>query len=106
MADFPNLNDATDGAARDDERDTLAQAADAASDAADDAAYGGNFLDHERFALERFRCPSCGLPLELIEVRRPVEERMKDPDGIALIAACRHCEIGFTREDWHRRRAA
>ncbi|MBA2246659.1 MAG: hypothetical protein H0W23_00905 [Chloroflexia bacterium] len=104
MTDFSNRNDATD---HDDERDVLARAAD---DAADDAAFGGNFLDHERFALERFRCPSCGLPLELIEVRRPVEERIKDPDGIALIAACRHCEIGFTREDWqsrsHRRRTA
>ena len=108
MADFSNRNDA---AYDDDERDTLPRAADGARDsAADDAAYGGNFLDHERFALERFRCPSCGLPLELIEVRRPVEERMKDPDGVALIAACRHCEIGFTRDDWrsrsHRRGAA
>ncbi len=97
MADGPDRNDARYD---DDERDTLARAA---NDAADDATYGGNFLDHERFALERFRCPSCGLPLELIEVRRPVEERMKDPDGIALIAACRHCEIGFTRDDWRSR---
>lgn len=91
MADFAHRND-------DDERDGLA-------DAAYDAACRESFLDHERFALERFRCPSCGLPLELIEVRRPVEERMKDPDGIALIAACRRCEIGFTKDDWHRRHA-
>ena len=91
MADFAHRND-------DDERDSLA-------DAAYDAACQESFLDHERFALERFRCPSCGLPLELIEVRRPVEERMKDPDGIALIAACRRCEIGFTKDDWHRRHA-
>lgn len=105
MANFSNRND---GAYDDYEPDTVPRAADgargsAADDAADDAAYGGNFLDHERFALERFRCPSCGLPLELIEVRRPVEERMKDPDWIALIAACRHCEIGFTRDDWRSR---
>lgn len=92
MADFANRND-------DDERETLAGAA-------DDAAYGESFLDHEQLALERFRCPSCGLPLELIEVRRPAEERLKDPDGIALIAACRRCEIGFTKEDWHRRQVA
>lgn len=68
------------------------------------------FIDHERLALERFRCPSCGLPLELIEMRQPREtaaqERMRDPDAITLIAACRGCEIGFTKEDWHRRRAA
>lgn len=64
------------------------------------------FIDHERLALERFRCPSCGLPLELIEMRRPIEEQTKDPDAITLIAACRGCEIGFTKEDWQRRRAA
>ncbi|HEV2066423.1 MAG TPA: hypothetical protein VGR08_06280 [Thermomicrobiales bacterium] len=64
------------------------------------------FIDHERLALERFRCPSCGLPLELIEMRRPIEEQVKDPDAITLIAACRSCEIGFTKEDWHRRRVA
>lgn len=84
MADYPNRNE-------DDDRDTLA---------------GEGFLDHERFALERFRCPSCGVPLELIELRRPVEERTRDPDAITLIAACRRCEIGFTREDWHRRQVA
>ncbi len=65
-----------------------------------------HFIDHERLALERFRCPSCGLPLELIEMRRPNEEKARDPDAITLIAACRSCEIGFTKEDWQRRRVA
>lgn len=65
-----------------------------------------HFIDHERLALERFRCPSCGLPLELVELKRTSEERARDPDGVALMAACRHCEIGFTREDWQRRLVA
>lgn len=69
-----------------------------------------HFIDHERLTLERFRCPSCGLPLELIEMRPPigtaVQEPAKDPDAITLIAACRRCEIGFTKEDWQRRRVA
>jgi uncharacterized protein with PIN domain len=64
------------------------------------------FIDHERLALERFRCPSCGLPLELVEMRRPIEEKVKDPDAVTLIAVCRRCEIGFTKEDWQRHRAA
>jgi hypothetical protein len=46
------------------------------------------------------------LPLELIEMRLAPDERMRDPDHIELIAACRRCEIGFSREEWARRRAA
>jgi uncharacterized paraquat-inducible protein A len=72
----------------------------------DDETMHERFIDHERLALERFRCPSCGVLLELIEMRRPAEEQARDPDAILLIAACRRCEIGFTKEDWHRRRVA
>jgi hypothetical protein len=65
-----------------------------------------DFLDHERLALDRFRCPQCGLPLELIELRLPAEERLRDPDRIELIAACRRCEIGMSKEEYARRRVA
>ena len=65
-----------------------------------------DFLDHERLTLDRFRCPQCGLPLELIELRLPSEERLRDPDRIELIAACRRCEIGLSKEEWARRRVA
>ena len=57
-----------------------------------------DFLDHERLTLDRFRCPQCGKPLELIELRRPAEERLRDPDHIELIAACRRCEIGSGKD--------
>jgi hypothetical protein len=65
-----------------------------------------DFLDHERLALDRFRCPQCGMPLELIELRLPAEERLRDPDRIELIAACRRCEIGMSKEEYARRRVA
>jgi hypothetical protein len=65
-----------------------------------------DFLDHERLTLERFRCPQCGLPLELIELRLPSEERLRDPDRIEWIAACRRCEIGMSKDEWARRRVA
>ena len=65
-----------------------------------------DFLDHERLALDRFRCPQCGMPLELVELRRSSEERLRDPDHIELIAACRRCEIGLTKDEWARRRVA
>jgi hypothetical protein len=65
-----------------------------------------DFLDHERLTLDRFRCPQCGKPLELIELRRTSEERLRDPDHIELIAACRRCEIGLTKDEWARRRVA
>ena len=65
-----------------------------------------DFLDHERLALDRFRCPQCGMPLELIELRLPTEERLRDPDRIELIAACRRCEIGMSKEEYARRRVA
>jgi predicted RNA-binding protein with PUA domain len=63
-----------------------------------------DFLDHERLALDRFRCPQCGMPLELIELRLPAEERLRDPDRIELIAACRRCEIGMSKEEYARHR--
>jgi uncharacterized protein with PIN domain len=65
-----------------------------------------DFLDHERLTLERFRCPECGRPLELIELRATREERIRNPDHIEWIAACRRCEIGLSREEWQRRRVA
>jgi len=65
-----------------------------------------DFLDHERLTLDRFRCPQCGMPLELIELRQSNEKRLRDPDYIELIAACRRCEIGFSKDEWARRRAA
>jgi hypothetical protein len=42
----------------------------------------------------------------LIELRLPSEERLRDPDRIELIAACRRCEIGLSKEEWARRRVA
>jgi hypothetical protein len=65
-----------------------------------------DFIDHERLTLDRFRCPECGMPLELIELRLSSDERRRDPDHIELIAACRRCEIGLSKEQWARRRAA
>ena len=65
-----------------------------------------DFLDHERMTLDRFRCPQCGMPLELIELRQTQEERKRDPDHVELIAACRRCEIGISKEEWSRRRVA
>ncbi len=70
------------------------------------AAEYDDFLDHERLTLDRFRCPQCGMPLELVELVRPREERKRDPDNIELIAACRRCEIGMSQAEWARRRAA
>lgn len=70
-----------------------------------DAEYD-DFLDHERLTLDRFRCPQCGMPLELVELIRPREERKRDPDRIELIAACRRCDIGMSKEEWARHRAA
>jgi len=46
------------------------------------------------------------MPLELIELRQSSDERRRDPDRIELVAACRRCEIGFSKEEWARRRAA
>ena len=65
-----------------------------------------DFLDHERLTLDRFRCPQCGMPLELVELIQSREDRKRDPDHIELIAACRRCEIGMSKEEWSRRRAA
>ncbi len=66
----------------------------------------GDFLDHERLTWDRFRCPECGRTLELIELRKPVEERRRNPDAIEWIAACRHCEIALSKDEWSRRRVA
>ncbi len=57
----------------------------------------GKFLDRERFVIERFRCPSCGHPLELFENRRP---HGRDPQAGTLIAACRGCEIHLPKPVW------
>jgi uncharacterized protein with PIN domain len=65
-----------------------------------------DFLDHERLTLDRFRCPECGKPLELLELRATREERKRDPDHIEWIAACRPCELALTRDEWNRRRVA
>ena len=65
-----------------------------------------DFLDHERATLDRFRCPQCGMPLELIEVETVRSEPRRDPDAIEWIAACRRCEIGLSQAEWARRRIA
>lgn len=65
-----------------------------------------DFLDHERMTLDRFRCPQCGMPLELVEVRQDVDARRRNPDAIEWVAACRRCEIGMTKDEWARRRVA
>ena len=65
-----------------------------------------DFLDHERLTLDRFRCPECGKPLELVEIRATREERIRNPDHIELVAVCRRCEVGYSKADWERRRVA
>jgi transcription initiation factor IIE alpha subunit len=65
-----------------------------------------DFIDHERRTLDRFRCPQCGMPLELVELRRAREEQRRNPEAIEFLACCRRCEIGLTRDEWARRRAA
>lgn len=56
--------------------------------------------DHERLAIERFRCPSCDSPMVLLE-RMPVSDAgMIDADSCDLIAACRQCVVSYSREEW------
>ena len=63
----------------------------------------GGMIDHESLTLDRFRCPQCGMLWELIELR-PYQGAPRDPEHIELIAACRRCEIGLTKDEWARRR--
>ena len=57
--------------------------------------------DHERLAIERFRCPSCDSPMVLLE-RIPLQDAgVMDADSCELIAACRQCMVSYSREEWH-----
>ncbi|MGC4107240.1 MAG: hypothetical protein QM753_13030 [Thermomicrobiales bacterium] len=62
----------------------------------------GHLNDHERRALERFRCPVCDAPLDLIEFI-PGHENALVPseESCELVAACRLCDVTFTQDDWH-----
>lgn len=56
--------------------------------------------DHERRAIERFRCPTCDAPLELLEMdSRPASDEVVE-GGCVLVAACRRCMVTISREDW------
>lgn len=65
----------------------------------------GVFNDHERLALNRFRCPVCHAPFDLIECfpDRPIGGVYPLPgeETCDLVAACRRCDVTVTREDWH-----
>jgi len=60
----------------------------------------GHLYDHERRALDRFRCPVCDAPLELME-SAPASVPIASDDACDLVAACRFCDVTFTRDDWH-----
>lgn len=66
----------------------------------------GRLNDHEQRALDGFRCPTCGSPLDLFERHRErgVASREHE-ESCELLAACRQCMLTFTREDWHARDA-
>ncbi|MGC4191317.1 MAG: hypothetical protein QM589_09140 [Thermomicrobiales bacterium] len=62
----------------------------------------GYLNDHERHALDRFRCPVCDAPLDLIEAMpNSLVTFIGNEDSCELIAACRLCDITFTQDDWH-----
>ncbi len=61
----------------------------------------GRLYDHERLAIERFRCPSCDSSMVLLE-RPPVQTAgIPGTDSCELIAACRQCVVSYSREEWH-----
>lgn len=58
--------------------------------------------DHERLAIERFRCPTCDSSMVLLE-RMPLQDTGpvdEDADCCELIAACRQCMVSYSREEW------
>ncbi len=57
--------------------------------------------DHERLAIDRFRCPSCESPLELMEQKTPAGVRKLDEESCELVAVCRQCMVSYSREEWH-----
>ncbi|MGB3328306.1 MAG: hypothetical protein WBA46_05075 [Thermomicrobiales bacterium] len=62
----------------------------------------GQLNDHERRAIDRFRCPVCDAPLELMESLPDTRTSpIGNEDSCELIAACRLCDISFTQDDWH-----
>lgn len=56
--------------------------------------------DHERLAIERFRCPACDAPMVLVEHTPPRDLAVTDADCCELIAACRQCMVSYSREEW------
>jgi hypothetical protein len=62
----------------------------------------GYLYDHERLARDRFRCPVCDAPLELLESAPDDRDMSNSADeSCKLIAACRLCDVTFTQDDWH-----
>ncbi|HWK79267.1 MAG TPA: hypothetical protein VNP95_00800 [Thermomicrobiales bacterium] len=60
----------------------------------------GHLNDHERRALDRFRCPVCDAPLDLME-SAPKRRNLLTEERCELIAACRLCDVTFTQDAWH-----
>ncbi|HEU0163756.1 MAG TPA: hypothetical protein VFQ54_01855 [Thermomicrobiales bacterium] len=65
----------------------------------------GDLNDHEQRALDGFRCPTCGSPLDLFERQREAAPGTTpgDDECCELMAACRQCMLTFTKEDWQAR---
>ncbi len=57
--------------------------------------------DHERHAIDRFRCPSCGAPMDLLEQEQVDDSDAIDDDSCELVAACRQCMVTMSQDDWH-----
>lgn len=56
--------------------------------------------DHERLAIDRFRCPSCDSPMVLLEQMRLPGTGRADADSCDLVAACRQCVVSYSRNEW------
>ena len=59
----------------------------------------GHLNDHERRALDRFRCPVCDAPLDLME--SAPDHWAVGEDACELVAACRLCDVTFTQDAWN-----
>ena len=63
-----------------------------------------SYADHEHRIMDRFTCTECGRPLELVEIRSTREERLRDPNHIEWIGACKPCGLGWIKHEWDRKR--